>query len=425
VAAAPGLRLSGIESAIVAMQAPGTPWNCVFDVSTRHLDAERVRAACNAAAARHELATLAVVPDGRGGHHWVAPGLPLDVGEVPVVVCSSAADLDACRADLVDAGIDLRHPPLLRPLLARCGDHDVLLLAVSHVLADAVGMLRLVRSLAHAYAGSEDPAPAVDLAAAREVLRPAPGAAGLLDAAAGLVTLGLERAERCSRVAGVGADGTEVGSGVVRRSVPTARLIAARPAGATFDAHVMAATHVTVERWNAALGAPAERVGISQAWNLRPSAWWDDVVANLASLTTVATGPADRVGVRRALEVVGPALDHRVRAARARAVADAAGLGGALPAAIRASLAASTAADRFDTTAVSNFGVVAPLPPLEPGAACGLRATGMTAPVMGIALAVCSYDGATSFSFRYRRERFDHDGAGAFADLLVATVLGS
>lgn len=425
VAPAPGLRLSGIEGSILVMQRPGAPWNCVFDLVAPAFDAERVRAACNLAVGHHELATLAVQDDGGGGHRWVAVEGPVDVGEVPVVACRTDAELDARRRELADADIDLGRPPLLRPLLARCGDHDVLVVAVSHVLADAVGMLRLLRSVLHAYAGTDDPPPAVDVRTARAVLEPRSVAgAGLLDSVAGLLAAAGERAEPFSRVAGAGGDERVPGTGVVWRSLPTAELAAARPGGASFDAHVMAALHVAVERWNAGHGTPAGRVGISQAWNLRPSSWWDDVVVNLASLSTVVTTPPQRTGLAQALEVVGPALDHGHRARRARQAAEVAGLARAVPASLRLGALALAPVDRFDTTAVSNFGSVAPLPETVPGSATGLRAAGVTDRSMGIAVAVCSYAGVTRFALRHRRDRFDGAGAGAFADELVAAVLG-
>ena len=313
-------ELSPLEEALLLWHEVNGGWRFELGVSAPRLDAERLRAAYDTALRHHQLAQCSVQADERGGFHWVhEPGAT--VGRIDVVECADAAALRRLVLAQIATPMALDHAPLVRGVIARCGDRDVLSAGFSHVLADGLGGFRFLRSVARAYRGEPDPSPAVDIAAAHAALASPPSSnwSALTDKWTTRLELAATAVTARSPLARSGGR-PGAGAGSTTRSVPMGPLSAAagRYAG-SFGTYAMAALHVTIERWNRAHGVACDAVGVSQAVNLRPAEWHDDVVASLAAITSLLSRPGDRVDVATAMARLGPKLTLEAQRERARA----------------------------------------------------------------------------------------------------------
>ncbi len=228
-------------------------------------------------------------------------------------------------------------------------------------------------------------------------------------------------AER-SRVASVGrSDGG--GFGLVVRRVEVGSIARARRDRAgSFDAYAMAALQTSIEQWNRTHGAPCERVGVSQGVNLRPAAWPDDVVVNLAAFTSVVTEPADRTDLDTALAAVIPQLDHDRRVEQAREIAGVARAARLVPEAVRRTAVAAASPGQFDTCVISNVGVIADVPRFADDHQPTVWVSTPAMPEVGFAIALFTIGDQLQLNVRYRREQFDASGAAAFVDGFLATL---
>jgi NRPS condensation-like uncharacterized protein len=416
-------RLSPLEEALLLWHEVNGGWRFELGVSAPTLDPQRLEAAFDSALAHHQLARCAVHADERGGFHWVHDP-DATIGPIEVVECAD----DAARQRVVLAQIAtpmaLDEAPLVRAVIARCGDRDVLSAGFSHVLADGLGGFRFLRSVARAYRGEPDPAPVVDIAAAHAALASAPSSnwSGLaqkwttrLDLAATAVTA---RSPLASSGGRVGA-----GAGATTRSVPMAALGAAahRHAG-SFGAHAMAALHVTIQRWNRAHNAVCDHVGVSQAVNLRPADWHDDVVASMAAITSVLSRPVDRVDVETAMARLGPQLTAEVQRARAREFVAASAAGRLVPYALRRRALAAVPREQFDTCMLSNFGAVADPPSFTDDSHHAISVTTAAMPLLPVGIAIYTAFAQVHLMVMYRGEYFDENGVNAFVDEYVEAL---
>jgi O-methyltransferase len=80
------------------------------------------------------------------------------VDDVPleVVQCPDSGVLDRARSRLLSRGMDLRSAPPFALMLARRTGGDSLCMSLSHVVGDGMSAIRLMRSIACAYAGVAD-----------------------------------------------------------------------------------------------------------------------------------------------------------------------------------------------------------------------------------------------------------------------------
>jgi NRPS condensation-like uncharacterized protein len=403
--------LSALDESLLVWQRLGVPWNAQIALAAHTIDADRARAAIDAALAHHPLARCAIAED-RGRPYWMYDETA-GVGAVGVVACADDDALERLRSAQIDEPLPMGDAPLVRAVVARCPEGDLLIVTVSHVMTDGLGLLRFMRSVGRAYRGEPDPSPAVDPVTAQSALDPRPATS--LTALAGewsrRLRVAAVQVPRRSRLAPSG--GRDAGFGfVVAETSRSAVTEARRKYGASFDAFAMAALHVTVAEWNAARGARCDRVGVSQGVNLRPDEWWDDCVLNLAAFATVVTDPHDRVDLAQALAAVTPQLEARRE--HARKMVGAARAARAVPLAARAEVLAALPGDQFDTCAISNCGVLDDPPRLDDH---GRPVAWIITPAMpqsGPTIVVDAIGDSLHFSVCYRRELLTPEDARAF-----------
>jgi NRPS condensation-like uncharacterized protein len=417
------ISLSPIEESILLWQDAAVPWNTQVALSAPRIDTDRVRAAFGAAMARHPLATCAVERDERACLHWVHDDAA-DIGTIEVIDCPDEASLQQVRVEQLDRALPMDVAPLMRAVIARGPSEDILIVCVSHVMSDGLGLVRLMRSVARAYRNEPDPSPAVDIATAHRALAPEPPTSwsALTDRWTQRLRVASVQVKRRSRLADSGGS-AQGGFGLITRSIDAADITAARRRfGVAFDEYAMAALHVTIARWNRDHGAACDVVGVTQGVNLRADEWWNDVVVNLAAFASVMTDAADRTDIAAALTRVRPQLDPSLRVTHAREVASAARAMRVLPADVRVKALATLPADQFDTCTISNVGPLADPPRLADGEHSMRWIATPAMPVAGVTIATAMVDEQLQLDVCFRKERLDDDGAGRFVDAFIATL---
>ncbi len=396
-------------------------WNFQVGVTAGRLDPERLERAFGDAMARHPLARCCVEGDVR--FHWASDERAA-VGPIDVVECADEDAVQNVALAQLDQPIDLRQAPLIRAVIARTADFDVLSTGFSHVLADGFGSLRFLRSVARAYRGEHDPAPAVDIASAHAALVDSRAAdwSELTQKWTTRLELAADAATRRSPLAPSGGR-PGAGAGATTRAIPAApALDASRRHAGSFGTYAMAALHVTVDRWNAAHGEACEHVGVSQAVNLRPPEWWDDVVVSLAAMTSVLSGPGDRIDVATAIAHIGPNLDIEKQRARARALVATSAAGRAVPFALRRQALTAVARQQFDTCMLSNLRSVPDPPRFSDDVQPVISVTTAAMPSLPVGIAMYTAYDELRFMVMYRRECFDEAGVNAFMDAYAETL---
>jgi NRPS condensation-like uncharacterized protein len=412
------------------------PWTTHYEVHLwTHLDAGRLAGAIASAAARHPFARARLAAWRL--HDWsYVWEIADDLEEVPlkVAVCDGEEALAREREDLFSTSPSLDAAPPFAIVLARCGDRDVLLLNLHHAVADGVGAARLVLSIMRAYAGEDDPMPAVDplavhdvrgLAAARSSGEQSARWRALLAGAA------RRRFLRPARVARQGGnDRPAYGFELFALSAHESRKVfEEHPEGTKVNDVLLAALAVAIARWSDDHGRRAGPIALSMPINLRPAAWRFEIISNFASWVTVwvrvdsgedATSVATRV------------------AATTRAIKRD-GLGGLAVELLSAQSQCNLtiAAKRWlqctkslisdivvDTASLSNFGRLEPLPPSFDGIEAAVWAAPPSQMPLGVALGAVTVGDRLHVGMRYRHAQFDAAAARGFMELYRRVLVG-
>ncbi|MDQ4104576.1 MAG: hypothetical protein M3186_12995, partial [Actinomycetota bacterium] len=160
--AAAGRRpLCALDEASYLLDSVSEPCSVHLEVRLSGTVAEeRLRQAVAVALARHPraCARVAAARQRRSGYEWQITPAP-DIDPLDVVVCADDDALQTARAELQSLAMPLVASPPLRVRLARHGEGDVVMLNVHHAAGDGIAALRLIRSIARAYADRCDLVP--------------------------------------------------------------------------------------------------------------------------------------------------------------------------------------------------------------------------------------------------------------------------
>ena len=307
------VTFSVIDEAIHLLDVATAPWSIQLEVGVSgRLDEARLRAAIGEALQRHPMARARKKPSRlrRPLDEWaITPAAQID--PLHVVDCPDDESLGAARAALQGISVPLTESPPLRAVLARRHDDgDLLMLNVNHAAMDGFGALRVLRSIARAYAGDVDPVAPADFRQTRNL--PAQLASPRLSVR---VRRQLELATRMrdlvappARVASAGAT-DEAGYGFVHTRLSATQTSALTQRGAakrrpTVNDVLLASLHLAIADWNASHTKPCRRIGVLVPANLRPAEWGKEVVGNFALPARISTTRRQRRTASRALAAV-------------------------------------------------------------------------------------------------------------------------
>lgn len=315
------LRLTALDEMFITDDIDIVPSVQIEARVSGRFDLDRLAAALRAAVAKHALARARL---GRASLtartlYWEVPDradhLAVEITDEPV---------GEVRSRFYARAPELHRSPVFAVAVVRETVGDRLLLNFHHAAFDGMGGLRLLLSLARAYAGEPDEVGGPPIEEARN-LKGVAGSRDLFDVlirARGLAKPAIDR-KRTTRVApdGGSPDGPRfVFAPLTIESDEMATAVARRPEGATVNDLAMAALALTILQWNRTHDVPAaDSVSVNMPVNFRPTAWSTEVISNFASylaiVLRVRRGDRSREGDRHRRR------DHRtIEAIRRRRV---------------------------------------------------------------------------------------------------------
>ncbi|MDQ4070745.1 MAG: hypothetical protein M3203_14935 [Actinomycetota bacterium] len=356
---------------------------------------------------------------------------PVEHDPLEVVECPDAASLDRARARLLQEAVAMTAYPPLRILLAHRPAGDVLVLNINHAASDGFSALRVLETIARAYADGECSGPPLDFLALRDLpVRPASAPVSVV---AARWKDGVERVrDALARPAHVAPDGPadEPGYGFhfVRFSVEDTRRVANVHRQGTARNVLLAALHLAIGNWNLDHGTPGRRVGVLVPVDLRPPEWPDELVGNFCVTARVSTSRRHRSGERAALKAITGQKTRNKRFRTGVALLAALERNQLLPLWAKQSLVVLQPLTRnrhVDTAMLANIGWIGE-PPTFGDAAGRTTDVWFSSPARTpecLCIGATIVAGRLHLAFRYPHRLFDEDAARRFADLYAEQVV--
>ena len=356
---------------------------------------------------------------------------PVDHDPVRVVSCDGDEDLDSARDGLLSEPVAMNQWPPLQAVLAHHPEGDVLLLNVNHAASDGFSAVRVMESIAAAYADTGPPAPALDFLAVNDLpVRPASRPVSVVE---GWYRVAVEKVRDAlanpARLApDHPADRPGYGLHFVRLSVADTRRVANVHRQGTARNLLLAALHLAIGEWNLEHGTPGRRIGVLVPVDLRPEDWPHEVVGNFSVTARVSTSRRHRSGARAALKAVTAQKTRNKRFRTGVALLAALERNGLLPLWAKQSLVVLQPLTRnkgVDTALLANVGWLAEAPSFGAGAGettamwCSLPARTPHSLCVGAVVVA----GQLHLTFRYPHRLFDAGAARRFAESYVEHVI--
>ncbi|MCY4732305.1 hypothetical protein KY092_17265 [Natronomonas gomsonensis] len=425
-----------LQEAVFHIERAYTPLNIQAEATTTaRIDGERLATAARRACEAYPVVKGCRRRDDSGptDYTWVIPD---DSADVPVeIVPADDADLGELRRRFYGQRFDLETELPLRLLVVRGGGidgGDRLCVCASHVSMDGVGALRVLYALLVAYRG-DDPTPHPVEESPREMIRtirPTEPRRRLrsMGAAARRLSYLIDPPERLSS-----GDSGPVEWRFAHRHVDaglTGRLIDGGPGEATVNDLLLAALHLTIDRWNASAPDGPDKIGLMMPVNIRPQERFYDGVGLYTLFDSVTTDASHRRNVARAVSRVTEQTRHTKRSDRPLGYLEWWHLASAsLPLSVRKRLPRlldGPGERLLDTAVLSNLGRIPALPTLPDGTFEQLWFTPPCWPPTPVSIGAATVGDRLHLGFRYIRSGFDAAAAESFADRfcerLAATV---
>lgn len=426
------LPFSVIDEAVHVLDNPVEPWSIHLEVRVSgSLDEVRFRRALSQALSAHPLARARKAPSRPSARNfeWHIPQEP-DLDPLRVVDCQGDDKMLACaRAELESLSVPLAESPPLRVCLAHHIDGDVVILNINHAASDVFGALRLLRSIARAYAGEPDPQPALDLRRIRDVR-------SLLHARDASTRLGrlLVLAKKTRDLVSVparmakdqGTDDPGYGVHLVALSAEQTRALVSGGASGSVNDVLIAALHAAIALWNVEHGAACGRVGVLMPVNLRPAEWHDEVVGNFSLMVRILTEPEER-SLDRVVQAVAAQTRRMREEDTFAALIELLGATASWPAWVKRgapALLAITGNRLIDTAELADLGTLQELPSFGEGAGetLDLWYSPPARMPLGLSLGTVIAVDRLHLAFRYRHPLFSEEAAARFADYYLSLL---
>jgi NRPS condensation-like uncharacterized protein len=358
--------------------------------------------------------------------HRPAAHQPLDVVE-----CPDEETLDQARSDLLSEPVPMSDWAPLRARLVHHPGGDLLLLNVNHGASDGLSAVRVLQSIAAAYAEGYRTGPPLDFLATNDLpVRPASAPVSTLE---GWYRIAVERvrdllanAARLAPEQPVDAPG--YGFHFVQLSVADTRRVANIHRQGTARNVLLAGLHLAIGEWNLDHGTPGRRIGVLIPVDLRPPDWQHEVVGNFSVTARVSTSRRHRSGARAALKAITGQKTRNKRFRTGVALLAALDRNGLLPLWAKQSLVVLQPLTRnreLDTAMLSNVGWLPEAPSFGagPGETTDVWFSLPARTPQSLCIGAVTVAGRLHLTFRYPLRLFGPDAARRFADSYVEHIL--
>ena len=357
----------------------------------------------------------------------VAGHRPADHDPLAVVDCADDEALDRARDALLAEPAAMTQWPPLKAVLAHHPDGDVLLLNLNHAASDGFSGVRVMESVAGAYAEDGPPGPPLDFLAVNDLpVRPASKPVSAVEA---WYRTAVERVrDLLANPARLAADhpDAELGYGFhfVRLSVADTRRVANVHRQGTARNVLLAGLHLAIGEWNLDHGTPGRRIGVLVPVDLRPAEWAHEVVGNFSVTARVSTSRRHRSGARAALKAITAQKTRNKRYRTGVALLAALQRNGLLPLWAKQSLVVLQPLTRnkeVDTAFLANLGWLDEAPSFgaEAGETTALWCSLPARSPHSLCIGAVVVAGRLHLTFRYPHRLFDAGAARRFADCYV------
>lgn len=423
-----------IDEAVHLLDTEAAPWSIQLEVRVAgRLDDAHLRDAFDRALALHPMARSRKVASPRTQHtnRWeVTPGV--DVDPLRTVDCADDDGVARAREELQGMAVPLVESPPLRARLVHSPGGDLLMLNANHAAMDAIGVLRVLRSVASAYTDElEHEVAGPDPIEARARLAELTHADGRTRARRRLALADklTDVVVRPARVAPQGASGAAgYGFHHVALSAPLTKAIVGLRHPGTVNDVLLAALHLAIAAWNGERGERCGRVGVLVPANLRPPEWRHDVVGNFSLPARVSTNRRHRRKPESTLLALTAQTQRKKDVGLGTALLEVLERSDRLPLWAKQAMVMSLplGGNRLvDTAMLSNLGPLTDPPSF--GAEAGPTVEAWFSPParmpLGLTVGAVTVDSRLHLSLRYRHGLFDTRAAELFADTLVAQVV--
>jgi NRPS condensation-like uncharacterized protein len=425
--------LNVLDELYLHLDRDDEPWTVHVEIRVDGpIERVALEAAVREAATRHPLARAQLAPSRGIDLHYtwlIADQLGgIDLREVS---CRDPDELDRAREALLDRVPSLKRAGPFSLLLAHTSDGDVIVLNLHHAAGDGLSALRLLGSIARAYAREEDPLPPVDPLEVRDVAAlAAPGSvkerlergrAGLDYLARGVATP--------TRIAPVGAtDRPGYGFAFVAfEPGEVEQLVPLRHDGATINDVLLGGLATTVNLWNDQHDASSGTIYLMMPINLRPAAWRQEIVGNFASYVSVRVDSGHETTLDAAIQAAAASTRRIKDGGIAGLIIDLFGAPTLLPTGIKRrlqDLLPLTGNVLVDTAVLSNLGRLESVPHL--GDAGSVRELWFSPPgrmPLGASFGAATLDGRLLVTLRYRHTLLDASAADQFLAAFKETLI--
>ena len=356
---------------------------------------------------------------------------PAEHDPLRVVTCDDDEVLNGMRDALLAEPVAMNQWPPLQAVLAHHPDGDLLVLNVNHAASDGFSAVRVLESVAGAYADTGPPGPPLDFLAVNDLpVRPASKPVSVLEA---WYRVAVERvrdllANPARLAPDHPADRPGYGFHFVRLSVADTRRVANIHRPGTARNVLLAALHLAIGEWNLEHGTPGRRIGVLVPVDLRPEEWPHEVVGNFSVTARVSTSRRHRSGARAALKAITGQKTRNKRFRTGVALLAALERNGLLPLWAKQSLVVLQPLTRnkeVDTALLANVGWLAEAPSFGEEAGettavwCSLPARTPHSLCVGAVVVA----GQLHLTFRYPHRLFDAGAARRFAKSYVEQII--
>jgi NRPS condensation-like uncharacterized protein len=425
--------LNVLDELFLHLDHEDEPWSVHVEVRVEGaIDPVRLAAAVREAAGRHPMARAQLAPSRATDLHyeWMIADALADI-DLRDITCRDNEELDRAREQLLNRTPALDRPGPFSVLLAHMDEGDVIVLNLHHAAGDGLSALRLLGSIARAYAREDDPLPPVDPLEVRDISAlTAPGSVKerLDRGRAGLDYLS-RGVSTPTRIAPQGASARPgYGFGLVTfQPAELDQLIALRRHDATLNDVLLGGLAITVNRWNQERGTPNGTIYLMMPINLRPAEWRQDIVGNFASYVSVRIGSNDQATLESAIQAAAASTRRIKDGGIAGLIVDLFGAPTLLPTGLKRrmqDLIPLTGNVIVDTTVLSNLGRIDSVPRL--GDAGSVRELSFSPPgrmPLGASFGAATLDGRLFLTLRYRHALLDASGADQFMGALKEELL--
>lgn len=428
-----------LESTFMNMDRRPDTWSVQVEVRVSgRIDEEKLRASIRYATDKHPIARARIKPYGEGSvrYFW---DIPEQIDHLPLTVYTASKDAEVAeaRSRLQSIQVPLSLSPGFMLYLVHHPKGDWLMINVNHTMGDGLSTFRIIQSIVRHYAGEPDPVPELDPLSVRDLKKLA--GSKTITQRIERIKLLLDHLDKArqppTRIQGRGVsvknpdDLPGYGFELLAFSPKeTKQFMARRVKPATVNDMLLAGLALTIREWNARNGGRTGRTAIMMPVNLRPEAWWYEVVTNFSSYVSVSIPASEQTDFDATTQAVCEQTAEYKEAGAAGVLIDLLELPKLFPAVLKARLKELFplfAPNLMETTILSNLGRLAASPTMgDAGKITDLYFTPPAPMPAGVSVGAASMEDRMFLTLRYRLAHFDAKAAKEFGALYRETLLG-